>query len=1150
MEENHDIHVNIVADKPFIAGYFNLASNHLKELSDAIHARFPNLKNASNFLIPTPVNTGQNEDQCVQKEISEMSESDYQMLLDLVSSYFRAVSLVKRSSFVNGVLDRIWLWKRINYILILQNSLRNYYTHYCHPEVIISDSDFKNLLEQMFISSALDVKEKRLKGEQALRVIKSSFKDELKKLEIDQKKYLTEKTKENPKISLDDDSVRNATLNHLIYRMVKKNKQTGDYEINKGYQLFKLVEGRTDQWRFTDDGLAFFLGLFLTKKEGLEFRSRIKGFKDNNNLSHNVTQWVFSYPAFRRADRNFTTVFSKDAFIFQMIDELNKVPDEVYRNLPEEKQDEFLVDINSYFKDKTDVPGSTPEQETVVNPVIRKRYEDKFEYFALRYLDEFAGFTRIRFQVYVGDYIHDRREKKIGNSNLYTERECREKVKTFGKLTELQKVKTEYFEGKAVPEISGWRRFPNPSYRIENHNILLALYIKNEEIKDRIQKAQKALGNAGDKERSSRTEKPVRGEMLNEMYNKCPYKFNSTPFIAQMSLNELPALLYALLIDHKSPEDIEDQIIQTYQEHFHEIEKGEGKHLPKNLTQSDKEGADMGKLRRDIQGVIDDSDERLLSFDKLKREKSKGRNSRPLYHVFDSKTMGETVSFLAKDILRFMPVIYRENWKGYMHSEWQALLSHYEVNRQAAIDLLFSCWKTQNAPESTGMEILNLFQKSETFEELYEEYLKFRKQYMRLLLVGLGSADIQMFFTEKGVWNYFHKRLYVRDPTATLTDRLLARPIVLPRGIFDKKPTYIKGKNPEMNREDFADWYVYPYERECGVQMFYGYGLDTDRGFEDYRIFSESIRDNRYDWSEKHQRELFKKKELSRVKNVKRKDAFLYLMVKKMLEDEGVPFKLSLNDFYLPQEAISKRKGVALGQKNRQPGDKSENIRKETYIWNMTLPFYYEREDKNEKKHKVFYEEKVQVKDLRTLAARMTNLKVLRLFDYDPSHLWNRKSLESELSNYEKIRRENLLVIIQRFEREVLLRYGWKEGEVAPDDLLITDKKGKKIPNFKRYVFSSPLGFSKEAIPQLLDNSWLQLKRNYPQIAAFSKVSQGYQLIQIRNNFAHNKLPDVSFFRECTAFLAKDPSEYYSQYYFRLAEKIINLLENNIHSDA
>lgn len=329
MEENHDIHVNIVADKPFIAGYFNLASNHLKELSDAIHARFPNLKNASNFLIPTPVNTGQNEDQCVQKEISEMSESDYQMLLDLVSSYFRAVSLVKRSSFVNGVLDRIWLWKRINYILILQNSLRNYYTHYCHPEVIISDSDFKNLLEQMFISSALDVKEKRLKGEQALRVIKSSFEDELKKLEIDQKKYLTEKTKENPKISLDDDSVRNATLNHLIYRMVKKNKQTGDYEINKGYQLFKLVEGRTDQWRFTDDGLAFFLGLFLTKKEGLEFRSRIKGFKDNNNLSHNVTQWVFSYPAFRRADRNFTTVFSKDAFIFQMIDELNKVPDEL-----------------------------------------------------------------------------------------------------------------------------------------------------------------------------------------------------------------------------------------------------------------------------------------------------------------------------------------------------------------------------------------------------------------------------------------------------------------------------------------------------------------------------------------------------------------------------------------------------------------------------------------------------------------------------------------------------------------------------------------------------------------------------------------------------------------------------------------------------
>ena len=547
-------------------------------------------------------------------------------------------------------------------------------------------------------------------------------------------------------------------------------------------------------------------------------------------------------------------------------------------------------------------------------------------------------------------------------------------------------------------------------------------------------------------------------------------------------------------------------------------------------------------------GLIEDSEARLLSFDKLKREKLKARSYRPLYHIFDSKAMGEAVSFLAKDILRFMPVAYRENWKGYMHSEWQALLSHYEVDQQAAVDLLFSCWETANTPESVGMEIRNLFQKAKTFEELYEEYLKFRKQYMCLLLVGLNSADIQTFFMEKDVWNYFHKRLYVRDHNATLTDRLLARPIVLPRGIFDKKPTYIKGKDPETNREDFADWYVYPYEQECGVQMFYSYELAMDRGFEDYRVSSESIHNNRYGWSEEQQRELFRKKELSWVKNVKRKDAFLYLMVKKMLKDEEVPFKLNLNNFYLPQETITERDKAAFAQKDRQPGDKSENVRKETYIWNMTLPFCYEKKDGNEKKHKVFYEEKVQVKDLRTLAARMEDPKVQCLFDYDPSHLWDRKGLESELSNYEKIRRENLLVVIQRFEREVLLRYGWKEGEVAPDDLLMINKQGEKIPNFKPYVFSTQLGFSEETISKLLDNTWSQLKTNYPQIAAIPMVSQGYQLKEIRNKFAHNELPDVSFFRECTAFLIKDPSEYYSQYYFRFATEIINSLENNINS--
>jgi hypothetical protein len=137
----------------------------------------------------------------------------------------------------------------------------------------------------------------------------------------------------------------------------------------------------------------------------------------------------------------------------------------------------------------------------------------------------------------LGDFIHDSREKKIGSSNIYTERQCREKIKTFGKLSELKTVKTDFFERDDTPEIPGWRRFPNPSYRIENHNILIELNIEDNKIKDRIRKAQGSLSN---EEWSSNRKKGKIGKA--QMFNglnkgiEQNYNFKTSPFIAQMSL--------------------------------------------------------------------------------------------------------------------------------------------------------------------------------------------------------------------------------------------------------------------------------------------------------------------------------------------------------------------------------------------------------------------------------------------------------------------------------------------------------------------------------------------------------------------------------------------------------------------------------------
>jgi hypothetical protein len=600
--------------------------------------------------------------------------------------------------------------------------------------------------------------------------------------------------------------------------------------------------------------------------------------------------------------------------------------------------------------------------------------------------------------------------------------------------------------------------------------------------------------------------------------------------------------LFALLVKHTKAEDIEDQIIEAYKTHFYAIENGEGKDLPKTLLSPKNETFNHEKLKRDILLIIDDTKEKL---DSLNERIIENQSTHSHHHIFNAKEMGETVSFFTKDLLRFMPVKYRQNWKGYMHSEWQALLSHYEVNRQSASDLLFSCWQEEEPTNDLYQQVRSLFQEK-TFENLYEKYLIFRKNYMGHLIIELGNADsiadsISKIFEEQGVWNYFHKRLYKRNVTVSLTDRLLAHPLVLPRGLFDSKPTYIKNMDPNKDPEKFASWYIFPYEEKYGIQEFYQYPLDYEDNFAEYEKNSESIRQNRYVFSGEQQKELFIRKEQSKIRSVKRKDALLYLMVKELLQKMGVTLSLKLNDFYLPPKIVVEKERAALTQKNRQPGEKNENVIKDTYIWNIPLPFIF----KDEKKE-LFHEENIKVKDHRTLLFYMKDEKVKTLFsyDYDSSHVWDRKSLEKELQEYEEIRRESLLVEIHHFEQYVLKLYGWNEDEECPEDL----SKGNNIPSFRYFVFNTKLGFSQNIVDKLRSKMKLSdLKTKELDIFNNPKVLQAYYLLTIRNCFAHNKFPEESFFKECSTILPKDNSNTYAEYYFLLVKKVITSIISSVN---
>lgn len=177
----------------------------------------------------------------------------------------------------------------------------------------------------------------------------------------------------------------------------------------------------------SSSGVIFLLSCFLNRKEIEDLKANIKGYKgkvtkneeptlEKNSIRFMTTHRIFSFWHYKGLKNKIKTSESatKETLLMQIIDELSKVPDVIYQNLSKDLQDSFIEDWNEYYKDNEENQENL-ENSKVVHPVIRKRYEDKFNYFAIRFLDEFVDFPSLRFHVHLGNYLVDSREKEIGN---------------------------------------------------------------------------------------------------------------------------------------------------------------------------------------------------------------------------------------------------------------------------------------------------------------------------------------------------------------------------------------------------------------------------------------------------------------------------------------------------------------------------------------------------------------------------------------------------------------------------------------------------------------------------------------------------------------------------------------------------------------
>ncbi|GLB48694.1 type VI-B CRISPR-associated RNA-guided ribonuclease Cas13b [Neptunitalea lumnitzerae] len=1138
-----------ITDKHYFAGFLNLAQNNIDAVFTAFEERF------------NPKNKGDQKQKNYIRAFDlyfteQKTITDYEIGVDFLKQHLPMVQYLylpidhekfakkgnrdqlRRAHFKNSMLT----------FLSTIESLRNFYTHHYHAPIHINP-DVYDLLDELFLKTIADVKKYKVKSDGSRHLLKKELGKELETLETLKLATLKEQKAKGEKVNLEPLAIKNGVLNDAFWHLTYKDGVNANYQ--SAYNRDTPAENGI---AISESGLLFLLGLFLTRKQGEDLRSNIRGFKgkvvknedkeidrNNNSLKYMATHWVFRHLSFKGVKNRLTTGFSQETLLVQIIDELSKVPDALYQTFTQAQKDQFVEDINQYITEGKKIHNL--EDATVIHPVIRKRYENKFAYFVLRYLDEFANFPTLKFQLHLGNYVHDARTKKIEGTKYSTERVIKEKIKVFGKLSEVTNLKTDYFLKDQAPADTGWELFPNPSYNFVADNIPVFIDLSKSDVsgaKELYINLSKARGLETKTYSKRKEDKPTKQQIAGFIDKDLkPKSYKSIAMgmpTAMLSLNELPALLYDLLVHKKTGEEIETILVKKLIERHETIRNYKttdalsSSEITKNLRRAKaQETIDTNKLIAAIQTEIDVTQEKLTLIDNNTKAFKDYRNTRKV--IFTNRELGQEATWLAEDLKRFMPPSGRSQWKGYHHSQLQELLAYYQQKPKEALHLLEQFWNFKQDQHTWSAGIYTAFEQR-FFDTFYRAYLSNRQKTLNALLTQIQgfkneNKRLKQFVKQQHLWDIFYKRLYTIDSLENQKNKLLAKPLVFPRGIFDAKPTYIRGVHIADNPEQYADWYSHFYHH-TNYQRFYSYPRDYQDVFltQDDPNFKS-----------------FKQKQDLKIKKTQIQDVFLLLIANALCKESfGSAAHITLAQLYLTQEERLAEEKKAREQSQREVGDKSDNVIKSNFVWSMTVPY----------EHGQIKEPAVKIKELGKFKKYLQDEKVQTLLSYDTSKYYEKTALEEELEikdySYEVIRRNILFKEIQEFEQWILQKWGFN-GTNHPTEL---EQDGN--PNFKKYLSQGILKKYKLANEE--EVTWLDNdeKHSFKKIS-ISEVESKSTLVQkmfliilIRNKFAHNQLPKKEFYHLIKAFVQESNLESYSAVILSFVQQSITELKETVNA--
>lgn len=337
-------------DNKYIFGsYLNMA---IDNFINTIHLLAKKLK--------TPKGNDQNLDQ-VETYISRIFNNSNRVpeTEKIVEFYFPWLEALKfANGFEESELQELKTFYKDVLCAFAKNlkDLRDSYTHYIHNAVVYSPIIYKKegIIYQISILKAL-----LQIYDASIKLVKERF------------------------------SANECAVSHL--RRYKMNGKNAVRKTEADHFMYLLEKNN----QLTEKGVAFFTSLFLNRKYGYLMLKQLKGFKNGGTFSYRLTLETFlAHSNIKPVERLKAEKYSDTAFIMDLLGEICKIPNELYKTLHE-------TYINQY-KDKLNIDID----EDTSYEAYCKRGRNRFEQLALTYLDRLDDFKRIGFYTYLGNYVH------------------------------------------------------------------------------------------------------------------------------------------------------------------------------------------------------------------------------------------------------------------------------------------------------------------------------------------------------------------------------------------------------------------------------------------------------------------------------------------------------------------------------------------------------------------------------------------------------------------------------------------------------------------------------------------------------------------------------------------------------------------------